>query len=773
MPSERKTESIVRRHFEGYPKEVVIEEQESEIPKIAKHFKQASKSGSGRGFPEFIITLRDEPNLVIVVECKAKTAKHCSRTTDRYSEYAVDGVLLYASYLSRGFDVLAIAVSGTKNTDLKISHFLHLKAKPKAIEIFGDQLLSPVEYISGYRNDPQKYRQDYESLQDFIRELNTRLHLDKVSESDRSLLISAALIALERQSFKKAYESENDPDELARMMTESVSAELRDAGVSSEKLKVLKHKFDFLLTSPILTTASDELKNIIRDLDSEVNSFIKNHQYRDVLGLLYIEFLRYANSDKGLGIVLTPPHITELFADLAEVNAKTIVYDNCAGTGGFLISALKKMISDAKGSTQLEKSIKKNQIFGTEIQDSIYPLAVSNMYIHQDGKSNIELGNCFDQKIIDWIKKKKPTVGMLNPPYKADKKRDTEELEFVLNNLQCLHQGGICVAIVPMQSALAISGKVANLKQALLRKHTLEAVCSMPSELFFNSKVGVVSCVMVFTAHRPHPKNKDVFLGYFKDDGFVKRKIGGRLDANEKWDEIRKLWIELYTNRRTVPGISVNVPLSDVDEWAAEAYMDTDYSTVSYQMFEDTLLNYSTYLFANQLIESASDARVSEQCLEIDTTKWQMFQISDLFNVSGSKTTSILELEQNGKGDNPYVTTQATNNGVGGFYAYKTEDGNVLTVDSAVVGYCSYQTASFSASDHVEILKPKFPMNPYIAMFLVTVLNMEQYRYNYGRKCSQTRLNYSAIKLPATEDCEPDYQYMEQYTKSCRYSNNI
>ncbi|MBK7856920.1 MAG: N-6 DNA methylase [Bacteroidetes bacterium] len=48
--------------------------------------------------------------------------------------------------------------------------------------------------------------------------------------------------------------------------------------------------------------------------------------------------------------------------------------------------------------------------------------------------------------------------------------------------------------IVPMQSALAQSGKVFELKKKLLEYHTLEAVFSMPDELFINSDV---SCCFV------------------------------------------------------------------------------------------------------------------------------------------------------------------------------------------------------------------------------------------------------------------------------------
>lgn len=80
-----------------------------------------------------------------------------------------------------------------------------------------------------------------------------------------------------------------------------------------------------------------------------------------------------------------------------------------------------------------------------------------------------------------------------------------------------------------MQRALAHKGKLFELKKKLLEKHTLEAVLSMPNELFFNSKVSVVSCVMVLTAHRPHPKSKQTYFGYYKDDGFIKRKISDGL----------------------------------------------------------------------------------------------------------------------------------------------------------------------------------------------------------------------------------------------------
>ena len=167
-----------------------------------------------------------------------------------------------------------------------------------------------------------------------------------------------------------------------------------------------------------------------------------------------------------------------------------------------------------------------------------------------------------------------------------------------------------------------------------------------------------------------------------------------------------------------------------------------------------------------------SDKPILEDEISLDKNNFKMFGLTELFKVKGSKTTPLLELEEYGSGEYPYVTTQATNNGIEGFYNYYTEDGEVITFDSAVIGYCSYQPLFFSASDHVEKLIPKFKINKYIAMFLVTVLNKEQYRYNYGRKCSQIRMRKIKIKLPA-KNGKPDFEFMENYIKSLPYSSSI
>lgn len=189
--------------------------------------------------------------------------------------------------------------------------------------------------------------------------------------------------------------------------------------------------------------------------------------------------------------------------------------------------------------------------------------------------------------------------------------------------------------------------------------------------------------------------------------------------------------------------------------------------------------------------------RTKPVCLE--ASNWKKFKVSDLFDVKGTKTTKLDDLELAGLGIYPYVTTQAVDNGVAGYYNIFTEEGNVITADSAVIGFCSYQEKPFSASDHVEKLIPKFKMNKFNGLFIVTMLNKENYRYSYGRKFNQTKIRETYIKLPAKQKLgengellfeqktengmliddltkplyTPDWQFMENYIKSLPYSDLI
>ena len=180
----------------------------------------------------------------------------------------------------------------------------------------------------------------------------------------------------------------------------------------------------------------------------------------------------------------------------------------------------------------------------------------------------------------------------INPPYSQ---KDVVELEFVEHLLEVLTIGGTGVVVVPV--SCAIGTKYKDVRERLMRKNTLKAVFSMPDDIFYPTGTNV--CVMVWEAHTPHDSKQETFFGYCKDDGFVKRKKLGRIDAFGKWKEIEQEWLNLYRNRDVADGLSARQCVKFEDEWLCEAYMKTDYTKLTQTDFQDTINSYLAYLVKN------------------------------------------------------------------------------------------------------------------------------------------------------------------------------
>lgn len=558
---------------------------------VAKLLKSASKRGSGKGYPDFIVTSKEENNFVCVIECKPDIAKHVSDSGTKYADYAVDGAKLYAEYLSKEMDVLYIGVSGQTEAELKVNHFIKLK-NDKPIEVFKPNTLYGFDsYLEQYKK--ARFRVDYDNLIKYTKTLNENMHKKKIPENNRAILFSGILIALEDDTFYNTYASYTDAKRLSDFLVDSVTQKLNAANIQKTRVHEMQQAYNFIKSHTALID-EEYLLDLVKEIHAEVRPFIKSNSYFDIISRCYVEFLKYANNDSGLGIVLTPPHIAELFCDIADVNMNSIVYDNCCGTSGFLIAAMQKMITDAQGDLAAIDTIKKRQLIGVEYQDHIFTLSVSNMIIHGDGKTNIIKGDCF--KKVDEVKKFRPSIGLLNPPY--NDVTGIDELVFIENNLSTISTNGIVVAIVPMRCALYQKGEGLAIKERILETHTLEAVMSMPDDLFY--PVGTVTCIMVFRANIPHKNSKrKTWFGYWKNDSFIKVKHRGRVDVNQKWEATKSHWLEMFRNRDTHAGESVMQYVTASDEWCAEAYMETDYSKITQADFEKVVRNYAVFKLLN------------------------------------------------------------------------------------------------------------------------------------------------------------------------------
>lgn len=619
MANERITEDLVDDHLRalGYyddPDRIIVEKQQSVVQEIRKGLSKASKTGKGRaaGYPEFIITAPGTPDMVVLIECKADVRQHESANRDQPKDFAVDGVLHYARHLSAAYSVISIAVSGTPQSN-EWSFFVTPKGSSQEQALISPTgaaittMIGLADLIAAASFDPRVQRQRERDLIAFSMEMHEFMRDEaELEEKEKPLAVAGTLIALNDQIFAKTYDS-YPATELPEFWIQSIKRVIREAKLPVAKLENMTQPFTGIQVHPELRKPTKGypkglLNEIVTMLAEKVMPFLTIYHDFDVVGAFYGEFLKYTGGDgKGLGIVLTPRHVTELFGLIANVSKDDKVLDICAGTGGFLISAMVQMIRTATTEAEVE-DIKKNRLIGVEQNPSMYALGASNMILRGDGKANLYQGSCFDTAIAKGVKAHKANIGMVNPPY-AKSKEDLHELRFVEQMLENLEKGGTGIAIVPMSCATAPSVH----KRNLLKKHTLEAVMSMPPEVFY--PVGVITCIMVFTAGVPHAKSdKKTWFGYWRDDTFMKVKNLGRVDRNHSWPDVRDRWIDMYRNREVNPGEAVMHRVNADDEWVAEAYMETDYSRLEPADLEQVLLEHALFVLRGDLdVEAEGD----------------------------------------------------------------------------------------------------------------------------------------------------------------------
>ncbi|MDR3112759.1 MAG: SAM-dependent methyltransferase [Endomicrobium sp.] len=618
MPSERMTEEItlcemnikLGKNDFGY----VFEQGNIEdINKLEKLLQKAygkpsvsqlndfTNDGEGKAKPEYIITFDKKPDTIIVIECKKFAAKHSSGKNNQPKNYAVDGVLYYSKYLKESYNVVAIAVSGTKKENLRVSAFDWRKGQPQPQELIKsrDVLYSPENYLRLIKGENAKKNISIEDIQKLALKMHDSLRALKVSERAKPVFIAGILIALKDADFVNEYASAASFNSLLNRLQDAINNVLKDSDIRKEKIEDIKSHFKVIGRNgkikeiPLIEDSS--LLWYISELDKKIKPMMDNADSTiDALGIFYHEFVKYSGGDgSGLGIVLTPQHLTDFMCELAQVNKNSKVVDICCGSGAFLVSAMSKMFKGAN-LKDIER-IRNNSLFGVEYDDDIYTLAIANMIVRGDGKSNVVYGDCFSEDIIRELKGKNINIGLINPPYSQD---DLSELEFVENLLNILTVDGIGVVVVPM--SCAIGTKFKEVRERLFKKHTLKAVFSMPDDMFYSNNASVNTCVMVWQAHKPHDSAASVFFGYYKDDGYIKAKKLGRIDKFNKWEKIKKEWLELYRERIVKEGLTAKKAVKWDDEWLCEAYMETDYSKLTQNDFEKSVRDYLAYLVKSE-----------------------------------------------------------------------------------------------------------------------------------------------------------------------------
>lgn len=770
------------------------------------------RNKAGRAFEKLDIRFVKD-NVTVLIETKQNFTKADEEQLSAYVEY---------EKALTGNKIIAI-LANTANDNVKVWRGVISDGDLMPKEIALRTMDEYVDFYTSKINDKEKVMQN-------TYKLNEMLHRHSIPEKLRSQFVGTCLLALKNGL---DYSTPSLTAAQIRTRIKEVLEDLLNSDINkAEKLALLNR--NVLGDQYVRQLSIAAFREILKFIEDNILPFIndKSTSGQDLLNLFFVTFNKYVGkSDKNQAF--TPDHITDFMAKITGVNKHSVVLDPCCGSGSFLVRAMTQALDDCATAAEQDK-VKKHQIFGIEFDENVYGLATTNMLIHSDGNSNIRQGSCF--ALADWIKEAKPNVILMNPPYNGqrihlpksyvdtwakDKKEDPSKgfyfVKYIADVLNSINHQATLAVLLPVACAIGTKGVIKEIKEQILEENTLDAVFTLPNDIFHPGAT-VQACCMVFKIGRKHSdiSTPNTFFGYYKDDGFKKKKNIGRIEQidpitqTSKWINIEKEWIDLYRNRREKPGRSATSAVSASDEWVCEAYMDTDYTVLNESDFINTLNGYFSYLvsvgklFDEKFVPSSKyimdyfnfllshKGNISKQ---IDVSNWKEFVYSEIFDVQ--KGFYNKKPEHSLVGEIPFLGATERCNGVTEYYsiddiefASKTGDENNVSIEEKLfsgnalcvtnngsVGCAFFQPTTFTCSHDVNplyILDGCF--NMYNALFVATVIEMDKYRWAYGRKWRPERMIKSTIRLPAKlkdDKYVPDWDYMENYIKSLPYGDRI
>ncbi|MCM1271182.1 MAG: SAM-dependent methyltransferase [Ruminococcus flavefaciens] len=565
----------------------------------ALRVEQSKNGGNGGNYPDIKLFIElDSAKIPVMIECKGKKGDFCKLNENgepdnkkkdgtsnlkNISKYAVNGAVHYATAVFKFADnysrIIAVGINGYKDSDdtvYEISAWLISKKNfgvPKKIGDFSD-----LSFLSaGNRpalsamlkdillTDAEKERMAYEfenTIEANLKTLNQTMHDDlHIAVGDRVELIAAMIMAglgvkdeddnyevygLTTSDLKGNNPSSRNHD--GWIIYNHVADFLEKKNLPRDKRESIKNTLERVLLHSNLeeprrvkdtSRTESRLKTVYREVEFNIMPTFVSDVHLDFTGKLFNVLNEWVDIPDGErnDVVLTPRYVTELMAKLAEVNMDSYVWDYAAGSGGFLISAMKLMLKDAQlkyvdsPAKYAEKlsDIKKFQLLGCEIRPDIYLLAVLNMILMKDGSAtilNVDSLEKFSGTYEQGERKGEifpADVFLLNPPYSAAGKG----FIFVEKALARMSKGKACVLI----QENAGSGNGLPYTKRLLKHNTLLASIHMSD--IFNGKASVQTAIYLFEVGKPHDKDKYVKFIDFSDDGYTRsNRKKSSLDVN-------------------------------------------------------------------------------------------------------------------------------------------------------------------------------------------------------------------------------------------------
>lgn len=227
--------------------------------------------------------------------------------------------------------------------------------------------------------------------------------------------------------------------------------------------------------------------------------------------------------------------------------------------------------------------------------------------------------------------------------------------------------------------------------------------------------------------------------------------------------------MQLYRDNDEVIGLSVKQNVSSDDEWLAEAYMKTDYSIIDDEIFEKKVREYLAYLIAYKKSDLAVKINKKPK-IDLKNTAWKEFYLGDLFIPKRGKR---LTKEDRILGEIPLVTAGEGNLGVKALISNEDQERykNRITIDMFCNSYV--HTDTFCCDDNIIALKSKYKISKYAMIFIASIIELDKYRYQYGRQYRMKNFERHIIKLPSSKSNLPDWDFMQDYIKALPYADFI
>ena len=479
------------------------------------------------------------------------------------SQYAVNGAVHYANALlhyTAYEHVIAIGITGYKDSaTLELHHELGVYYVGKSNFGVGQRIgdytdlsfLAPKHFesfIEKVRNlsinpdELEKLKQHREQeINASLVKLNNEIFKEEkgLLEKDRIYLVAATIIAtlgvpnkvkpVEKSDLRSSQElGSRDGDIITQKIKNFLADE--DKRIPADKQSLIVRTLENTLTNENINRAENgesQLKRVFVKIYDDLGMYYKIGLTTDFTGRLFNEMYQWLGytKDKLNDVVLTPSYVATLLVRLARVNRNSYVWDFATGSAGLLVAAMNEMLVDAKANihspevlARKEAEIKANQLLGLEILTDIYMLAIINMILMGDGRSNIlnqdslngYSGNYLYSKPNEYFP---ADAFVLNPPYSAP----GNGMVFVEHALSMMCHG--YAAIIIQNSAG--SGKAVDYNKRILQHSTLLASIKMPLDLFIG-KSNVQTYIYVFRVGEAHKSDDIVRFIDFSNDGYTR-----------------------------------------------------------------------------------------------------------------------------------------------------------------------------------------------------------------------------------------------------------